>query len=943
MKFIPFLILFIAGFLNVSAQNSFTIKGAVSDTLDNPLILATVLLLEKSDSTMVDYTRSEMDGSFKIKNVEPGNYLIKTTYVGYLPKTVNASITDKNRDLGIIEMSEIATELMEIVVKEAKAAMKMRGDTIEYDASTFQVPEGSTVEDLLRRLPGIELEQDGTISADGKNVSKVTVDGKSFFGSDPKAATKNLPAEGISKVQVFDRKTEEEEATGLSTSSEDKTMNLELKEEFKKGGFGKILAGVGTESRAELKGNYNKFNKKIQFSVVGVGNNTGRNGLSWNDYRDFMGSQSFNFDFGTDYGFGGGNYYRNFTFGGSSSIESSIQSIFFSGEGGGGFPISYNGGMNFNYDYEKIKMTAVYYYNQTGLKKSSQSYQQKFFSDYTLNGNTISNSDNGTKGHRAEFEINYKIDSMHSLKLSVNGAVIDEDNIFESQDSTTISENNLLRNKSNFRNDKNRSGFLGRSVLVFNKKFKRKGRRFGANASYLITQLDDDIEQNSSSNFYDNSEILDSTSVINQLTTNLADKKQFKANAVYVEPLSKKFFSQTFYNFSNRLETGNRVVEDVDGNEKAYNPFLTRDYENTINLNRVGTAIRYSHDGINISIGAAYQLFDLKGLYSVGFGNNEQSSIDRQYKNFIPHFSAEITPNRNFQISSGYNRSANEPSIDDLQPIVDNSNPFYIREGNSALIPQLDNNFNLSIRKSWPLPGIRVRLSGDYSIYENQFSTKETIDKNLISYVQPINVDGGTGSSASASINLPIIKNKITVRTNAWYRYRNRPSLVNSVENNTKTNSITPSMRLSVTPNPNIALYINARYSFSDTKYDINTTQNQKIRSDNYNVEFNAKTLLGIYLNSNFEYFIYTNKRFDFNESVPILNVSLYKQFLKKKSLETRISVYDAFNKNTAISQNAFGNSVTRSQTDALGRYFMLSLTYNIQGLKDGVQKSGWW
>ena len=285
----------------VAQSDTYQVDGVVEDTLNNPLIFATVLLLEESDSTLVDFTRTEMDGSFRFKDVPRGQHLVKTTYVGYLPLTVPVQAGDQKKvKLGTLKMSEIASELMEVVIKAAKAPMKMRGDTIEYDASTFKVPEGSTVEDLLRRLPGIEVDSDGSINADGKAVDKVTVDGKSFFGSDPKAATKNLPAEGISKVQVFDSKTEEEEITGTVGEAENKTMNLELKEDFKRGGFGKVVAGIGDESRRELKGNYNKFNDKIQFSLVGVGNNTGRNGLSWDDYQDFMGSQSWNFGQGTD-------------------------------------------------------------------------------------------------------------------------------------------------------------------------------------------------------------------------------------------------------------------------------------------------------------------------------------------------------------------------------------------------------------------------------------------------------------------------------------------------------------------------------------------------------------------------------------------------------------------------------------------------------------------
>lgn len=912
----------------------------VSDTLNNPLIMATLLLLEESDSTMLDYGRSEMDGSFKFKNVKEGNYIVKSTYLGYLPISQPVKIASEDINLDTLKMKPIAAELMEVVVKEARASMKMRGDTIEYDASTFQVPDGSTVEDLLRRLPGIELSQDGSITADGKDVNKVTVDGKSFFGSDPKAATKNLPAEGISKVQVFDTKTEEEETTGLKSQSEDKTMNLELKDEFKKGGFGKVVAGAGTEKRAEIKGNYNKFNEKIQFSVVGVANNTGRNGLSWNDYRDFMGSQSFVFDDGGDYGFGGGG--RTIYFGGrSQGIESSIQSIFFTGSDGGGFPESYNGGLNFNYDHEKNKVSAVYYYNYAGLEKTQNSILQKFFSDYTLNEAAKKTSDNASGGHRGELNFTHEFDSLHTLKVFMNGAYINQTD--KDLGEITLQEEQDIKSGTSYNNTLNRTGYLGKSTALFNKKFKKKGRRFGVNATYLTTQLNDEIEQASSSKFYNKTGVQDSTSIIKQANTNDANKVQIKANAVYVEPLSKKFFSQTFYNFSNRVETGNRMVNDLKDGIGTVNQLLSRSYENTINQNRIGSSIRYSHKGINVSVGLAYQIFDLYGLVNSATNNNIISKIDTSYKNIIPNLSIDISPSRNVYFDGSYNRYAREPSIEDLQPIIDNSNPLYIREGNLDLKPEISNDFRLGFSKSWPVQAVRIRLGVNYEINQQQFSTNETVDENLITYVQPINIDKSVGGSASASVSFPIVKNKFTVRTNAWYRNSNRPAFVNNIKNVTHTNSISGSCRLSITPNPNIGLYINGSTNYSDTEYDINTTQNQQILNNNYSIEFNTKTVWGIYLNSDFRYATYKNDRFDFNEDIPTLNFSLYKQFLKKNKMEARISLYDAFNQNIAISQNAFGNQVRRSQTTSIGRYAMLSLTYNIQGIKDGVQKRGWW
>ena len=286
-RYFLFLLLFVFNSI-LSAQNSrISISGEVQDTHGEPLAESTILLLDPLDSTLITYSRADYNGVFEFKNLKAQNYLVKISFVGFVNHFELIKEPKGNINIGTIKLQEISKELFEIVVKEARAPMSIRGDTIEYDASTFKVPPGSTVEELLRRLPGMEVDGEGAIKSEGQDVTRVTVDGKQFFGSDPKAATKNLPAEGISKVQVFREVTEEEKITGNKRMDGAKTMNLELKEEFKKGGFGKVIAGVGTEERFEIKGNYNKFDEKHQFSLVGVGNNTGRNGLGWNDYQDF--------------------------------------------------------------------------------------------------------------------------------------------------------------------------------------------------------------------------------------------------------------------------------------------------------------------------------------------------------------------------------------------------------------------------------------------------------------------------------------------------------------------------------------------------------------------------------------------------------------------------------------------------------------------------------
>jgi len=519
-----------------------------------------------------------------------------------------------------------------------------------------------------------------------------------------------------------------------------------------------------------------------------------------------------------------------------------------------------------------------------------------------------------------------EIDSLHTLKLFFNGAVINENNKEDATFNIINSNNQASKTTTNFSNTKLRDGYLGRSSLVFNKKFKKKGRRFGINAAYLFTRLQDDIDQESD------------VDTLNLVTQNDADKHQTTANAIYVEPLSKKIFAQVFYNFDNRIETGEREVQRLRNANFGIDNNLSRTFENKIRYQRIGTSLRYAHDGINLSAGLAYQLFNLYGIYYKKGDNEAEDKIDKDYDNVIPYISIDISPARNFNFDVSYSRSANQPSIEDLQPIIDNTNPQFIREGNPALLPEIENGFDASISKSWIGPAIRISMFGNYYFYENQFSTDATFDSlTNVRRSYPINIDGGNRANTSFNLSFPIVKNKFTVRTYGGYTYTNRAAIVNGVKNISKTNSTYGSVRFSITPNDNIGLYLNYRNSFSNTKYNIEIAQNQNIVSNEIDVEFNTKLFWGLFLNSNFNQTYY-----NFNESIPILNASIYKQFFEKKQLETRLSIYDAFNRNTGISRNASVDNVSQSQTAAIGRYVMFSLTYNILGLSDGVQKKGW-
>ncbi len=926
--------------LHISAQSS-NIKGILTDTLNSPLVSATILLLDK-DSTLIEYTQTELDGSFEFKKISKGDYLLKTTYVGFLPLTMPISTGEKILDLGKIKMKEIAIELYEVVIKAAKAPMKIRGDTIEYDATTFKVPEGSTVEDLIRRLPGMEVQQDGSLKSDGKDVTKVTVEGKSFFGGDPKTATKNLPAEGVSKIQVFDKKTEEQKVTGDKSSSKEKEMNITLKEEFKKGGFGKVIAGAGDKDRYELKGNYNRFNDKHQFSVVGVGNNTGRNGLGWDDYQDFMGSQSFSFSDGDlEYGFAGGGM-RFFSFGGNNDgLESSISNIFFSGGSrNGGFPISKNGGVNYNYDHNKKKLGARYFYNNNSNKRETTETSTTYLNDYTTDNEKTSETNNNFDGHRTELTYEQEIDSFNTFVINGSFASVASD------ESNTIKEF-TLRNRESVVNDaavnnfKNFAGNLFTGSAIYRKTFKKKkGRFFGFNASYQNTNVDDHITTNSDLKFYNEFSGLDSSKLVAIKNFHDASKNNYKFNTTFNEPLSKIFSWSIFYNFSQKNQEGNIAVSQP-GFEIDY-PILplSRTYTNNIFYNRAGSTIRYAKNGINIGLGLAYIGFDIKANIIQASNPTVPIVINTPYNNIIPNLSMNFDIGKNAYISSDFYRSIQEPNINQLIPIIDNRNPLYITEGNPDLKPTDSNRFSLYGSRSWPADGIRFSINGSFTKYNNNIISNTTVnDATQSRYSKPVNFQGGNDAYSYISFSFPIKKNRLKTSLGMRLQNTNTFAYVNNILNQTTNFGTGPRINLDFTPSNNFGLYLTGNIDRTNTKYNISTSENQIFYNKNISAQLNANLGKNIFLATNYRHSFLSGANYGGSASIPILDASIYKQFLKGKRGEIRLSLYDAFNKNRQFNQMATANLVSQSNTPSLARYFLASFTYNLRGMVGTVDK----
>ncbi len=920
------------------AQNSarISIKATVQDTSANALGFATVMLLQPKDSALVSFGRSDENGFFELKNVKRQNYLLKITYVGMLPYQQDITPAESAlTDLGIIKIKPIQRELFEVVVKTAKAPLNIKGDTVEYNASSFKVPPGSTVEDLLRKLPGMSVDAEGNIKAQGQDVKRVTVDGKQFFGGDTKMATKNIAAEAIQKVQVFNDKTEQAKLTGIDDGKKEKTVNLELKEEFKKGGFGKITAGIGNQERMEVKGNYNKFDKKNQFSLVGLGNNTNQTGMGYDDFQDFRGSQSYNWNDNADFGFGGQGRY--FYWGGDENEDD--LSIPVGGGRGQGFTDSYATGLNYNYDTKKVKISSSYYYNGRNQIMDALASRENFLTDGSSFRTTNDDfTKNNNHNHRLSFRLENEIDSLNTFTLIGNGKYSKGFSNFKSNQQffvgkTDRSSQTTIDNESNF------NSMAGAFTGLYRHKFKKKGRSFALSSSYNFNNSDGDATQTSVNEFFRVTSTNDLLRNINQFNETLSDKSQFKASALYVEPLGKKFLLETFYNFSTRFNIVDRNVTNKENNKQLDS--LTRFFDNDISFNRLGSSLRYNWKGINISGGLAGQQFLLKGIFQEP--QKSDKLVDQKYFAWVGNVSINLDLKNNRYVWGGYTTNINEPNIRDLQPVVDNSNPLFLREGNPNLLPETSHSFNLG--GNTYNPGSFVNIGGgiNYDYRVNQIVYSQWIDsKTFKTSTKPENITGGDNFNSWFNFGFPLKKTKATMNMNVSLNFGNNLTRINDIMNETDNKSYYFSTRLDLTPSEKFTLYMNANWGITNTKYSINTAQNQTIYNHRYGAEMNVKFPKDFYLNSRFSYNIFLNERFGFDQKQPILNAAIYKQVGKSKKTEIRFTAYDIFNRNLGISQFASQNFVSERRTETLARYFMLSFTYNMRGVKNQMKRSGW-
>lgn len=922
MKSIRLLLPFLLLPALLSAQK-FTLRGTLSDTSAQPLVGATVMLLSPKDSSLLSFTRSDVNGSWDFKNLGTGDYLLRATYFGYrnFQQNVHLEGAQTLMDLGKINMEIRSNLLNEVEIKGEANPVTIKNDTIEFNAGSFKTKDNAVVEDLLKKLPGVEVAQDGTITAQGKEVQHVTVEGKKFFGDDPKVATRNLPADAVKKVQMFDQKSEQATFSGIDDGVREKTINLNLKDEKKKGWFGKIIGGAGADKDNDLRyqgrTTLNSFKPKRQISILGMGNNVNEAGFSIDDYMAFSGAMR------SMMGGGGGRVSLQF-----NSNDNAVPLDFGNNDG---YINTYAGGLNFNQEYgKKSNFNGSYFYSRSDKNNDGATIRNSTLQNgsFTTNDHTI--QENITDNHRLNFTLDQRIDSFNNVQITSNFVYTQNEQQSQSNAQTFGSSGNLLNESTrDYYSDANASKWTG-NALWRHKFGNKKGRNFTLNFNAGLNDNQSTSNSNAPNRLYDKSGQLLQADTIAQdqdFKNNVVD---LGAKASYTEPLGNKQYLEFSYGYSQTTNSADKNVYDTNNGEWDFNSLLSNAYDNTYGYHRGGVGYRINRKSWTLGTGVDYQYAILDGKVTKGQG----APVRQTFQNLLPRLNSHFEFGNNRNLDVNYSSAINAPTVSELQPVPDVSDPLNITEGNPDLKPEYAHNMNLNFVSFNP-ENFRSIFGGIFATYtQDKIVMAQSVDTlSFVRRYRPINTDHALSLNANIALGARVKKWDSRFRLHLNGSVNKGEGMINEDLNKTTTTSVGPSLSWDFDPADWFNFNAEARYNWNHSRYSISSNFDQSYFTQTYNSEVNVQFLKTFNFNSGLDLTVNQGLTAGYNKPIPIWNATLSKFLLKGKKLEVALTVHDILNRNIGISRTANLNYVEDRRVASLGRYAMLRLTYSLNSL----------
>jgi Outer membrane protein beta-barrel family/CarboxypepD_reg-like domain len=924
MKKIVLTAFFIAAAYFASAQ----VKGTVIDSASKkPIDKAVIGLVVKNNPKDTIYTFTNEKGEFRFETVPASNFSVIISNMGYQPvaKFVPVSKAEKTIALGNIILADRAKMLGEVIVQAAPIVIKE--DTVEYNAASFAVKENASTEDLLKKLPGVSVDKDGNVTAHGKQVNKIKVNGKEFFGGDVKTATRELPANIIDKVQVIDDYGDQANISGIKDGEPTKTINLQLKKDKNKGYFGRVTLGGGTQDRYLGSFNGNYFNNNTQISLFANSNNTNQS--------------LFNFGGGGNRGLGSmmrmGQGMMN-DMGGMSGISNAFsngdQGFFGSGQGGNsGITASNSVGFNYRADWsKKISAYGSYSYSHRNTSIIESTSTQNFFANSSFtnvqDANTLTTGDN----HRLYFNIEYNIDSFNYLKVSPGisyaGSESNSNKLFSFSDgggAKTSDGNNKNASSSDAPN------FSG--DLLFNHKFRKRGRNFSAGLSFgqSYTASEQDA-QNNTSQYGGVPGSFKTWQYIDQRN----DNHNYGFNFTYSEPLSRVRTLDIRYSHSNTYARNNRQTFRVDpaSGLRSFSDSLSNDYENNFYNNRIGVSVRTTFKKYNYTVGLSLQPVNLQG------NSVTKDSAYRPVRrvNLFPIFRFAYNFSRSKTLNISYRGNAQQPSFSQLQDVADVSNPQFITTGNPNLKPSITHTMNFSYNNFNFISGKILFTNLSVSTTQNQVVNNTIRQGNTgAQLTRPENVNGYYNINGFYTFGKPYKNRKYVLTLMGTVNYNHNINLVDNVRNIGQNWIVSQNFNFEFNYKEWLQLGTGIGYSLNDVQYKnpdgtaVKGLQNTSSSAWTFSNNASIDIPKGWVLRYDFDYTLNSGIASSISRNLAIMNGSIEKQVFKKKNGIIKLAAFDLFNQNTNVNRSVNANAIVDTRSNRLTRYFMLSLTYRLQ------------
>ena len=879
--------------VNALAQNNNIIGTIINKHEKTTVKNVVVAIINAKDSNLVKFIRTDAEGKFELKNLKNGQYLLMTTHPLFVDYIDSIVVNNTTLDLGNLMLLQ-KSKLLEAVILKNASAIRIKGDTIVYTADSFKVKNGANIEDLLKKMPGFQVGKNGNIKTMGETVKNILVDGEEFFGSDPGMVVKNLQANIVQEVQVYDKKSNQANFTGVDDGVREKTINLKLKSIKKQGYFGKVEASGGTPNNFNNNAMLNAFAGKRKFSTYGLMKNTDNQDTNWQNADSFNGSDDV------------------------------------SNNGNSGIPTNWNGGVQYSNKYrgDNIGINASYGFGKISSPGFSNILSKTFLPDTSWSNNSVASSISNKQKHNFSFKFENKIDSNNTISFSVGFGESNTKTIGSNYEETLSSNSLFINNSSrNFNANSDSKGYSG--SFDWGHKFKKQRRTLFTYVNMDISGAEGNRFVYALNNFY-KAGLVTQLDTIDQKTITKSSSKLIIANVSYTEPISKyvtlSFYQMTTLNFSGN----NRNVYNKNGIGKYENSIdsLTNDFNFNTTTYRTGISLSLGKKKITASIGNSLALTNFNQT-----NNSIGTSLNYSNKNIAPNASIFLTLKGYKKIRISYNGNNEAPSLRQLQPIADNSNLLSIAKGNPDLKQAFRHTLTSGFIWSKPLSNRSIWCNLNFNTTNNAFIIYNSIDSLGRNINQTVNANGKYNFSSylSARFTVGVGKNKIEFRPALSFSKGQNISFVNKLKNINKSHDFNFSLEISKSKDEKYDIGISPNISFSNATSSINKNSSQyfwNVGGDIYvDIEFKHKLTFSTNANFSFRkkdaFFTQNNDFIKWNAEA--------KKYIYKNELSLKLSVNDILNQDRGYNRDFSTFKISENYYNILKRYWLLAINWEFR------------